>query len=77
LYIPNTDYPGWQAFVDGQPTRILRANLAFMSLEVPAGANEVRLEYHPWWLLPGTLVSLFSLIVTLVLFRSKNPGQEG
>lgn len=77
LYIPNTDYPGWQAFVDGQSARILRANLAFMAVEVPAGANEVRLEYHPWWLLPGTLASLFSLIVTLVLFRSKNPGQEG
>lgn len=77
LYLPHTDYPGWQAFVDGAPARILRANLAFMAVEVPAGGNEVRLEYRPWWLLPGTFISLLSLLLLLIVFRSKNPGQEG
>lgn len=77
VYIPRTDYPGWQAFVDGKPARILRANLAFMAVEVPAGANAVRLEYRPWWLLPGTFISLLSLLLLLIVFRSRNPGQEG
>lgn len=77
LYIPHTYYPGWQAFVDSQPARILRANLAFMAVEVPAGTTEVRLDYRPWWLLPGTLISLLSLVGLLVLFRAQSPEREG
>ncbi len=77
LYLPHTYYPGWQAAVDSQSTRILRANLAFMAVEVPAGATEVRLDYRPWWLLPGTLLSLLSLVGLLVLFRAQSPEREG
>lgn len=73
LVIAQTDYPGWEAQVDGLPARIWRANGAFQAVEVAAGARLVRLEYRPGWLTPGLLVSLISLLATVALFRIRNP----
>ncbi len=73
LALADTDYPGWTATVDGQPAEIQRANLAFRAVQVPAGAQEVRFEYRPGWLLPGTVVSVISLVVMILLFRLRNP----
>lgn len=72
LVLADTDYPGWTATIDGQPAEIQRANLAFRAVEVPAGAREVRFEYRPGWLLPGALVSVIALVVTLLLFRLRD-----
>ena len=74
LVLADTDYPGWTAAVDGQPTRILRVNGAFRAVEVPAGARLVRFEYRPAWLLPGTVLSAAALLLTLLLFRVSEPN---
>jgi Bacterial membrane protein YfhO len=73
LVLADTYYPGWTASIDGQPAEIHRANVAFRAVNVPAGAKVVRFDYQPGWLLPSILVSFVSLLVMLVLFRSKNP----
>jgi hypothetical protein len=75
LVLADTDYPAWTATVDGVPTRILRANLAFRAVEVPAGTKQVEFVYRPGWLLPGVLVSIIALLVMLLLFRSQNPNR--
>ncbi len=36
---------GWQAFVDGQKTKILRTNLAFKGIWVPAGEHHIEFRY--------------------------------
>lgn len=72
LILADTDYPGWQATVDGEPTPIYRANLMFRAVQVSRGEHTVRFEYRPGWLVPGALVSGASLIVLLLLFRLKN-----
>ncbi|MBC7811454.1 MAG: YfhO family protein, partial [Burkholderiales bacterium] len=69
LVVADTDYPGWEATVYGEPVAISRANLAFRAIPVPAGPLTVRFEYHPWWLLPGTVISVVSLLLLLTLFR--------
>ncbi len=69
LILADTDYPGWQATVDGKDVPIYRANLNFRAVQVAAGAHEVRFDYRPDWLLPGTLVSIISLLVALLLYR--------
>lgn len=76
LVLADTDYPGWIATVDGQPTRILRVNSAFQAVEVPAGARVVRFEYRPAWLLLGAVLSAAALLVTLLLFRVTNPNAQ-
>jgi hypothetical protein len=73
LVLADTNYPGWTASVDGVPVQIAQANLAFRVVEVPAGGRVIHFEYRPAWLLPGMLISLAALVITLALFRLRNP----
>ena len=41
-------YPGWEAFVDGKPARILRTNLLFRGVEVGPGRHHVEFVYRPF-----------------------------
>ena len=56
LVISDAWYPGWEATLDGAPLPLLRANLMFRAIPVPAGTNEVALRYQPAWL-PGALLA--------------------
>jgi len=42
--IAQSYYPAWKAYVNGNETPLLKANLAFQCLEVPARAHQIRLE---------------------------------
>lgn len=45
LFLSEVYYPAWRAWVDGEPTEVLRTNTAFRGVVVPAGAHSVRLRY--------------------------------
>lgn len=48
LLLTDTHYPGWTAFIDTEPAVILRANVAFRAVAVPAGEHVVRFRFvHP------------------------------
>jgi uncharacterized membrane protein YfhO len=55
-------YHPWQAYVDGKPTPLWRANHAFQVLEVPAGKHQIRLEYEDRSFIYGSIVSLVCLV---------------
>jgi len=59
---------GWTAYVDGQKAEILRANYAFMGLNLSEGHHEIVLKYHVPYLAEGVIVSLASLFITTALF---------
>jgi hypothetical protein len=63
LVISQTYYPAWKGYVDGQPTKIRRANYAFQALEIPAGRHEVRLVYEDGVLVLGVVLSGIGLLV--------------
>lgn len=61
LVLSESWYPGWGAEVDGNEAPVLRANLAFRAVPVPAGGHEVRLDFHPGPARAGLLGSILSL----------------
>lgn len=47
LVLSETHHPGWEAEIDGAPARVLRANVAFRAVPVPAGNRTVSLRFRP------------------------------
>jgi hypothetical protein len=69
VVLAQTYYHLWHAEVDGQPVPLLRANLAFQALQVPAGAHHLKLRYRDPNLMLGAVISAASLFVCLALWR--------
>jgi uncharacterized membrane protein YfhO len=59
--------PGWQASIDGNATRVLRANVAFRAVQVPAGAHHIRFVYRPLSVKVGLAVSGLAAACAAVL----------
>jgi len=71
LFISNTNYPGWKAFMDNENVPLLAANYAFQAIVVPEGKHKLVLEYSPLLINKALLLSLFSaFIVVTIIFRS-------
>ncbi len=69
--------PGWSAMVDGQPAKIVKADQAFMAVQVPAGAHDVKFRYKPLFFVPGILIYGFGVLICLggaVFFSLKPKG---
>lgn len=60
-------YPGWNAYLDGRRVPLLRANLAFRAVEVPAGTHEIHHRYEPVSVRLGLLVSAASALAIVGL----------
>ncbi len=60
-------YPGWRAFVNGQPVSILRANYMFRAVALAPGAHVIRFEFRPEIVDAGMALSGASLLVLLMV----------
>ncbi|HEX5066844.1 MAG TPA: YfhO family protein, partial [Myxococcota bacterium] len=60
-------FPGWEARVDGVQAPLLRANLAFRAVAVPAGEHEIELRYRPRSLARGTALAALALAALAAL----------
>ena len=47
LFVSDTYYPGWKAYIDGQEEKIFRADYAFKAIPVSKGTHEIKLVYKP------------------------------
>jgi hypothetical protein len=61
LVLSDTYYPGWRAEVDGNKTKILRANYAFRAIKLSKGATHIVFFYKPF--IPDALLFLPTLIL--------------
>lgn len=72
LVLAEPYYPGWRAWIDGQPAPIYEANLGFRAVFLPeAGDHEVALKFRPPRVYLGLAISVLSLLALIaVLLRS-------
>jgi len=66
LLVTDSYAPGWQARLDGEPIPVLRANMMFRAVEVPAGRHEVIMLYRPAGLLAGLVVTFMGAALMVV-----------
>lgn len=62
IQIPYSE--GWSATVDGQPAELLRANTAFLGLELEPGSHTIELRYRT----PGLAAGVFITIAGVLAF---------
>jgi hypothetical protein len=67
LVMSETWYPGWKAWLDDKPARILRSDLAFRGVVVPDGTHSVRMEFRPVILPISIAVSVLTALVLVGL----------
>ncbi len=71
LTISEPIYPGWEAFVDGAPTPILRANGLFRSIVLPPNPegrpHEVTFIFQPFSVRLSSAISVFTAVLAVGL----------
>jgi len=75
LFTGDAYYPGWKAELDGQPTTVYRANLAFRAVRVPAGEHVVVYRYEPTSVRVGLAVAAVSLSAVAALLIAAWAGR--
>ena len=67
LFLSEIFYPGWKAFVDDQPRRILRGNYLFRVIELPKGRHVVGLVFDPLSIKAGIGITLSTLFIIMAV----------
>lgn len=65
LVLSEMFYPGWRATVNGRAVRVYRADGALRGIEAPPGDSRIILEYRPWSVYLGGLLTLAAFLGTL------------
>src|SRR5262249_28245710 len=81
LVLTDTYYPGWHASVDGTEQSIVRADLLFRAVALPAGTHTVRFWFDPPSLKRGLAITVIGVLAAfgLVLsawLRRRQPGSR-
>jgi len=62
IFLNDIYVPGWQAWVDGNPSPIYRADYLFMAIPVNAGKHSIEVIYRPWGFSAGKWILLLSAV---------------
>jgi hypothetical protein len=66
LVLTDTYAKGWNAYIDGKKTDLLRANYLFRAVPLPEGIHTVRFEYSPLSFLIGAFLSTTTILACAV-----------
>ncbi|MDI6736239.1 MAG: YfhO family protein [bacterium] len=65
LFLSDTYYPGWKAYVDGVETKIYRADYIFRAIKLSKGEHNIEFKYLPSGFKPGCWLSFITAIFIL------------
>jgi len=65
--LDDTFFPGWTATVDGRAVPIVRANVLFRGVLLPAGRHELEFRYRPRSAAAGAATTVVSLAIVVLL----------
>ncbi len=71
LFLSDSYYPGWIAYIDGVQTKIIRGDYAFKTVFVPKGSHKVEFIYSPNAFKLGVLMAALGLVLALIWFKLK------
>ncbi len=66
LVLSDAYYPGWRAFLDGQNTKIYRADYTLRGVRIPAGKHKLKFVFEPRSLYWGAAISLVTLLLLTI-----------
>ena len=72
LFLSDTYYPNWKAYVDGVQTKIYRANYTFRAIQIKEGRHKVEFIYRPLSFIIGGLGSIITLLILIVILYKEN-----
>jgi hypothetical protein len=67
LVLSDNFFPGWRAFVDGREQPVVRGDMLFRTVPLPAGQHEVEFRFEPRSIQLGLIVTLASLLLLIAL----------
>lgn len=82
LVVSEVFYPGWEVYVDGRKSEILRTNFLFRGVVLPGGQRRVEFRFRPSSVYYGLAVSGAALVLilvyaaALVFFRRRERARE-
>ena len=77
LVLSEVNYPGWQASLDGAPTRLVTANGILRGIWLPPGEHVIQLWYAPLTFRAGLAASALAVVLGAgVLIVTRRRGQR-
>lgn len=76
IFVADTWFPGWEAWVNGSKVTIHRANYLFRAVEAPAGQSEIKFAYNPISFRAGFVLSGFGwfiVLLSIIMIRMIRP----
>ena len=67
LVFNQTYFPGWNATIDGKPTKIFPVNVRQIGIEMPKGNHTIIFRFTPTYLTLGLVISIVGLCITICL----------
>ncbi len=71
LALQDKNYPGWKVFIDGVKNKIIKTNIVFKGVYIPAGKHLIEFSFLPRFFFFGMITSLIGIIFSLLLFFKK------
>jgi len=74
LFLSDTYYPGWKAYIDGKEEEIYRANYFVRAVRIPRGKHTVKFIYDPFSFKIGSFITILAILGIILYFLFRHIG---